>query len=169
MNKETLSKLKTRRWGRGRRTIQNRIVENRFGPVAPAFFYPLVQGFLSSKSEERIWGGDKGGTLLSILVIALSTFVENSGRHPGTVVLAKDLFELSWTFIVAENNEVRLAVLIALATCLLHVSEDYLMLVICGTEDVLRVLSRIATMDTDENCRVLAASIRHSLQSSIRL
>ena len=169
VTQDTVSQMKTRRWGRGRRTAQNNSVTNRFGPVAPAFFYPLLQGFLSSKSDEVIWGGESGGTLLSHLIIALSTFVENSGYHPGTAVLAKDLFELSWTFFVAENGEVRQAVLIALATCLSHLPEEYILRIVVGIEEVPRVLARTVALDTNENCRLLAATIQYGLQRSIML
>ena len=165
--KGTITRMKTRRWGRGRHNIQNKSVKNSFGPVASSFFYPLLQGFIESKSDEVIWGGDSGGTLLSHLIIALSSFVEYSGYHPGTAILAKDLFEISWSLFIAENGEVRQAVLIALATCLSHLPEEYVLRVVVGINEVPRVLAMTMTLDTNENCRLLAQSINDGLQRSI--
>ena len=163
----TISEIKTRRWGRGRHAVRDKRVTNRFGPVAPVFFYPLVHGFLSSKSNEVLWGGESGGTLLSHLLVTLSFFVEQSGFHPGTAILAKEMIDLSWPLFVAENSEVRQAVLIALATCLPHLPEDYILQVIIGQQSIPHVLAKAIAMDANENCRILASAIQDGLQRSI--
>ena len=103
---------KTRRWGRvlSQHEIQNSVV-NRFGPLSALFFYPLIKGFMDSKDNKDLWGGDHGGRLLSHMLFALSTFLDNAGHHPGVVVLATHLFELAWSFHGADNPQVRLATL----------------------------------------------------------
>ena len=106
-------------------------MSNKFGELAPFFFYPLIQGFIQSKQNMVLWGGENGGRLLSSLLVTLSTFVECSGTYPGTSVLSSDLFEISWSFHEAKNPEVRLAVLISVATCLPHLTADSFAKIIC--------------------------------------
>ena len=149
---------KTRRWGRGRRHQSEIRVVNKFGPVAPFFFYPLVQGFLESKTRDELWNGDNGAALISCLLITLSSFVDNSGAHPGTGILAKDLFELCWSFHNAENSEVRIAVLVALATCFCHLPMEALVQM-CYADEVPRFLENTKVEDSDERCRRLASQL----------
>ena len=158
VNVEKVSEsIKTRRWGRGRRS--NESVSNKFGDLAPLFFYPLIQGFTESNHNENLWGGKNGGRLLWCLLIAsLSTFVESSGNHPGTSVIASDLLDLSWSFYQAQNPEVRLAVLIAVATCLPYCSPDSLARLLC-TERLPNHLQSIAVSDPHIDCRQLASRI----------
>ncbi len=150
--------IKTRRWGRGRRIYQNETVSNKFGELAPLFFYPLIQGFTESKHEEKLWGGENGGRLLSCLLVTLSTFVESSGNHPGTSIIASDLLELSWSFYQAQNPEVRLAVLISVATCLPNCSPDSLARMLCN-ERLPSHLQSIKQTDPHQDCRQLASLI----------
>ena len=156
--KKVAESIKTRRWGRGRQIYQNKTVSNKFGELAPLFFYPLIQGFTESKHNRRLWGGENGGRLLSCLLVTLSTFVEGSGNHPGTSIIASDLLELSWSFYQAQNPEVRLAVLISVATCLPHCSPDSLGRVMCN-ERLPNHLQNIKQTDPHEGCRQLASLI----------
>ncbi len=158
---------KTRRWGRGRRrNNEMKTVRNRFGPLAPGFFYPLLKNFAASKAEDAIWGGDSGEILLSHLLVVLSTFVDSSGFNPGTPVLAQDLFELSWSFFIADNPEIRKSVLIAVATCLPHLSQDYIGQMITGNNQLPKVLSHAAELDSNSNVRTLASVILDGLRST---
>jgi len=165
---------KTRRWGRGRNTNNNlhttTTVTNKFGPLSPSFFYPLIQGFANTKNEERLWGGCNGGRLLSRLLITLSTIITNAATYPGrtTSVLAADLFELAWSFYSAENSEVRMAVLIAVATSIPLLSQEYvarMMLLDETTEHTSMVtsLQQMKLHDSDRECRQLASAILGSL------
>ena len=165
----TMKESNTRRWGRGRRIIENKTVKNMFGQLAPNFFYPLLKGFSDSKGNEVLWGDESGGMLLSNLLITLSVIVDNSGLHPGTAVLAQDLFELSWSFFVAENGEVRRAVLVALATCLPCLPSDYILRNVVGHEQFTAVLRNTATFDSNEHCRLLASSIVGGLSQLIAM
>ncbi len=155
---------KTRRWGRGRRRDNEvKTVTNRFGPLAPGFFYPLLKNFAASKENDAVWGGDSGGILLSHLLVVLSTFVDSSGFSPGTPVLAQDLFELSWSFFIADNAEIRKSVLIAVATCLPQLPQDYIGQMITGNNQLPKILSRTAELDPNSNVRVLASVILDGL------
>lgn len=157
---------KTRKWGR--LLVQSDTkgsVTNQFGPVSPLFFYPLVKGFVESKEDEVIWGGDHGGRFLSHLLFALATFVDNAGHHPGVVVLATHLFELAWSFHGADNPQVRLASLVAVATCLGHLREDYLIRIIFESEQLPMYLHHTKERDSNEKCRRLASSILSTLTS----
>ena len=157
---------KTRRWGR--LLVQSdtkKSVTNRFGPVSPLFFYPLVKGFVESKDDQVIWGGDHGGRFLSHLLFALSTFVDNAGHHPSAVVLGTHLFELAWSFHGADNPQVRLASLVAVATCLGHLREEYLIRIIFESEQLPMYLHHAKERDSNEHCRRLASSILSILSS----
>jgi len=165
---------KTRRWGRGRNINNNRhattTVTNKFGPLSPFFFYPLIQGFANTKNEEVLWGGCNGGRLLSRLLITLSTIVTNAGTYPGrtTAVLAADLFELAWSFYKAENSEVRMSVLIAIATSIPLLSQEYVVRMMLFDEttehtNMATSLQRIKLHDSDRECRQLASAILGSL------
>jgi len=158
---------KTRRWGKGRRSIANKSVKNSFGPVAAKFFYPLLKGFSDSKHNEILWGGESGGMLLSHLLIALSVLVDSSGLHPGTAILAQDLFEISWSFFAAENGEVRRAVLIAFATCLPCLPEDYILRNVISQKLITQALQQTAAFDSSAQCRLLASTIVNGLTRSI--
>lgn len=151
---------KTRRWGRNRHsTATSPTVTNRFGPLAPLFFYPLVQGFAATKTDLALWGGDNGGRLLSRLLITLSCFVYDAGSYPGTTeVLAADLFELAWSFYGAENPEVRLAVLVAVATAVPFLGRDHVL----PSECVVETLHATKVNDCDGECRRLASAILDS-------
>ena len=155
---------KTRRWGRGRRLYENRSVSNNFGEVSPLFFYPLIQGFTESKSDEVLWGGENGGRLLSCLLMTLASFVENAGNHPGTSILASDLLNIAWSFYEAHNPEVRLAVLTSVAICLPHLTPDALARMIC-TEQLPKYLQTMKLTDPHEDCRQLATLILGSFTS----
>mmetsp|Transcript_15249 Transcript_15249/g.28706 ORF Transcript_15249/g.28706 Transcript_15249/m.28706 type:complete len:1044 (+) Transcript_15249:75-3206(+) len=162
------SEMKTRRWGKGRRSGNKyRSVTNRFGPLSSLFFCPLVQGFLQSKEDEILWGGESGGMLLSHLIMTLAAFVEFSGNHPGTAVLAKDLLELSWSFFCAVNAEVRQAVLIAVSASLPYVPIDYVFSICIGEMQMLNKMQATANFDTSEKCRLLASALLNGLQNSL--
>lgn len=147
--------LKTRRWGSKSKRSKPRVVKNEFANLSPLFFYPLIQGFAESKHNEILWGGDNGGRLLSNLLITLSTFVENAANHPGTSTMAADLFEISWSFNQAKNPEVRLSVLVSLATSFPHLTPDYMMRIIC-IEHLPRHLQQIQHYDPNGDCRQIA-------------
>lgn len=123
-----------------------------------------MQGFAESKHNETIWGGENGGRLLSSLLITLSTFVENAANHPGTSTIAADLFDISWSFSQAENPEVRLSVLVCLATCCPHLTPDYVMRMVC-IEHLPMHLYQIQQHDPSGDCRQIAAIILGNLQT----
>eukprot|EP01083_Nonionella_stella_P205222 747538_1 len=154
---------KTRRWGKGRRrhalSLHNRTVRNRFGPMISTFFYPLIREFAISRENSSIWGGESGGTLLSKLLITLSIFVDNAGFHPSTCIVAKDLFELSWSFFIAENPEVRKSVLLSLASCIPHLHQNYIGQVLLGTERIPDVLAKAPDFDSNVDVRILASAL----------
>jgi len=159
-----VKELKTRRWGRSRHPDRNITVSNRFGELSSLYFYPLIRGFAESKTREALWGGENGGRLLSRLIITLSTFVENSGNHPGTPILASDLLELSLSFYEAENPELRVSALVSIATCLPSLSHDVLARFTYEEKLPLR-LSKTMRTDSNKDCRQLAKIILSSLSN----
>ncbi len=156
--------LKTRRWGTKSRSRKPAVVTNKFAELSPLFFYPLIQGFAESKHNKTLWGGENGGRLLSNLLITLSSFVENAANHPGASALAADLFEISWSFYQAQNPDVRLSVLVSLATCVPHLTPDYVMRIIC-IEHLPRHLQEIEQYDSSGDCRQIASLILGGLSS----
>lgn len=144
-----------------------RTVTNRFGPVASQFFYPMIQGFFQSRNNKVIWGNAHGGILLSRVLIALSTFVEHSGNHPGTPVLAVDLFEFAWPFLEADNAEVRQAVLVALAMSFDALPAEYTLSIAMSEKRCFEILAQIVSNDNDDKCRSMALSILKEMQSMI--
>ena len=157
-----LTENNTRRWRRGVQAIKS--VENKFGEVAPLFFYPLLQGFVESKLNQRLWGGENGGRLLSSLLVTLSTFVDCSGMHPGTSILSSDLFEITWSFHKAQNPEVRRAVLFSIATCIPYLNSDALVKIIYN-DRILHELLRIKDLDSNSECRQIASMILGTLSN----
>jgi len=164
---------KTRRWGRGRNrlslSLRNKTVRNRFGPMISTFFYPLIQEFAISRENSSIWGGESGGNLLSKLLITLSVFVDYAGFHPSTCIVAKDLFELSWSFFTAENPEVRKSVLLSLASCIPHLHQNYIGQVLLGNERIPDVLSKASNFDSNVDVRMLASALLGSFHELFAL
>jgi len=86
-------------------------------------------------------------------------------------VLAADLFELAWSFIEAENAEVRSAVLIAVATAVPYLAREYVARRLLfgseggggGGDSVVGALYRLKLHDSDRGCRELASAILGSL------
>ena len=148
--------LKTRRWGHKQHSKAS--VTNKFGELSPLFFYPLIQGFLRSKSDKILWGGENGGRLLSSLLITLSTCVDCVGIHPGKTILSSDLFDLAWSFRQAQNPEVRHAVLVSVAICLPQLNPIALTKIL-STEQLPEDLKRIKEYDSNSECRQLASLI----------
>uniref|UniRef100_A0A7S4R3E9 Telomere length regulation protein conserved domain-containing protein n=1 Tax=Ditylum brightwellii TaxID=49249 RepID=A0A7S4R3E9_9STRA len=164
---------KTRRWGHGRnrsaRAQQQRTVTNRFGPIAPLFFYPLLEGFMKSKDNVSIWGGANGSRLMSSFLVTLSTLAQSAGNHPGTNVLAADLFDLAWSFRDAEIAEVRVSVLVAFATSIAFLPLDFLLQKLYGADgdSFPGYLKKTAIGDSDRNCRELATAITKNVSTSL--
>jgi hypothetical protein len=162
-NEIFIENVKTRRWGRLNRNYEQKTVPNKFGELSPLFFYPLIQGFMESKHDTILWGGENGGRFLSELLITLSTIVECAGSYPSTSILSSDLFEVSWSFHEAQNPEVRRAVLVSVASCLPHLTPDSLAKALCDEQFPLE-LQRIKQYDSNSDCRQLASIIHEGFR-----
>lgn len=150
---------RTRRWGSGSRQTKPMTVVNKFGPVAPSWFYGMLSGFMKHKQKTTLWGGSSGARLLASFLIALATIVECSGLTPGTEILARDLCEFAWSFRTVDVPEVRTALLIAIANGLAVLRDDALMGVLYSLDDLPEFLRGVALEDSDETCRVIATTI----------
>jgi hypothetical protein len=164
----TKIEAQTRRKRSARQTNPS-TVSNRFGPVAPSWFYSLVGNFMQRRDHAHLWAGSTGSRFLANLFLALATIVESSGSSPGTHVLAKDLFELVWTFRTVEVAEIRLSVLCACATSIALMPEEMVLsMLLDGSGDGLaQVLGSMAKDDPDKNCRNLASSLKHSVANIV--
>jgi hypothetical protein len=149
---------RTRRWGGARRQSKPVTVVNKFGPIAPGWFYALISGFMRHKDDTALWGGANGAHLLANFLIALAAIVECSGLVPGTEIIARDLCEFAWSFRSVDIPEVRAAVLIAIANSLAVLRDDALMSVLYSLSDLPEYLRGVA-LDSDETCRTIAATI----------
>jgi hypothetical protein len=129
----------------------------------------MIDGFMKSKDNEVLWGGEHGGILLSRVLLTLSSFVEYSGTHPSTGILATDLFEFTWPLLQAENPEVRVSVLVTIASCFPQMPEEYIIRTVMSERRCLEILTRTATYDCDEKCRTIASSILNSVKSMITM
>jgi hypothetical protein len=161
---------RTQRWGKGRRRNEECIISNRFGQVAPVWFYTLIGSFIERKEDPTLWGGPIGSTLLARMFITLASFVEASGNCPGTDVLAKDLFELVWSFRDAEVAEVRMSVLCAVAVSVKLLREEVLigMLLSGSAQELPNILQQIGLGDADVSCRHLAQMITRHVAIAIQ-
>ena len=148
---------KTRKWKHSKTHIKTAI--NRFGELSALFFYPLVQGLVNSRDNESLWKGHNGDRLVSHILLALSTFVHNSGYHPSTNALAEDMFELSWSFHDARNSDIRGAVLLSLLVSIPFLKAEYISHVVFDKENVPRFLHLTRTTDPNKGCRHLATKL----------
>lgn len=150
---------RTRRWGKGGRQTTPPTVVNKFGPIAPAWFYSLVSGFMKHKDDTALWGGANGARVLASFLMALATIVECSGLTPGTEILARDLCELAWSFRTVHVPEVRTTLLIAIASSLAVLRDEALMGVLYSLYDLPEFLRGVAMEDSNETCRMIASTI----------
>lgn len=168
VHKNEIVESRTRRWrSLSRETVT---VANRFGQVAPVWFYELVGGFVRSRDDPKLWGSANGARLLSAFMMALATIVECSGMSMGTEILAKDLIQFCWTFRVAEAAEIRRSVLFAIANSLVILKDDMLLDVLHGRsgENISDFLQRSALEDSDKTCRSLAITLSKGIGEALR-
>ena len=166
---------KIRRWGSPRGSTLS--VENMFAPlVAPLFFYPLVKVFVISKSESSIWSRGDGARLMAKVILTLSCFVQSAGVLSAPI-LARDLLSLVWEFSDAESPVVRQAVLVAIATCQMVLSQpDILHYIVMQLPGLPAFLTSFANLppdqnkgrDEDDSCRKLAVFVLTHIQTSIQ-
>jgi len=125
---------------------------------------------MERKEDQILWQGSIGSSLLARIFVTLASFVEASGNCPGTDVLAKDLFQLVWSFRNADVAEVRISVLCAVAASFKVIREDLLLeMLFSGTiQDLPQTLQTIAFDDSDESCRSLAKMIAGHVATAIQ-
>jgi len=82
--------------------------------------------------------------------------------------MATDLFELVWAFHAADSSDIRRAVLVAMCTCILHLSQEYIVRTFIEL-DLTRFLIKTRTDDTDDDCRRLATAILNSTADGFSL
>lgn len=163
-NQVELLEQKTRRWGKGRQTSKQPSEANRFGQIAPMWFYQLVSAWIQTRDNVSIWGGGNGSKFFANYLVALAKIVECSGNHPGTSVLALDLFQLAMPFRHADSSEIRMAVLVTIATCCPFLPAEAFS-TSCDGEDFSTYLARAALRDTDASCRQIAGIIGKNITS----
>lgn len=166
-HKLDLVESRTRRWRSVRN--DNMTIANRFGQVSPIWFYALINGFMKSREDPKLWGGANGARLLSTFLLTLATIVECAGLSIGAEDLSKDLIEFSWSFRSAEVAEIRSSVLLAIASSLALLSNDVLLGVLYGgtVEDIPDFVRRTALDDSDMTCRRLAVSLSRGIQEGL--
>lgn len=157
---------KTRRWGKGRHRPQQKTATNRFGQLAPMWFFPLISGWIRTKDDSSIWGGANGAKFFASFLIALSKILESAGNHPCAIFLASDLFELAWPFRNADSREIRMAVLVTIATCCPFLPVEFFA---SRNEDenLATFLRAVALRDSDSSCRQIAAIVAKSIASNV--
>ena len=166
-----ITKLESQtRWKRSKHNERPspKAVSNRFTEVAPLWFYSLVGKFMERRSDTNLWAGFTGSQLLAHLFFTLATIVDSSGSFsPGTRVLARDLFELVWSFRTAEVAEIRSAVLVAVASSISLLPEDAIVALLLSNGsggNLSQAMVDMAQNDPDKTCRSLATSISNSLR-----
>jgi len=82
--------------------------------------------------------------------------------------MAKDLYELAWTFRDAEIPDVRMAVLHSIATVSGLLGEQETLALVLGESQQSGVvqLRRIVETDSDQECRMMALSLIKSLSET---
>jgi hypothetical protein len=118
---------------------------------------------MQHKDNETIWTGSTGSHFLASLFRTLAAIVEFSGIHCSQV-LAKDLLQLVWPFRTADVAEIRLSVLVSVATSVAMLPEDRILTLLLSDGDSLpQIMSDISASDPDRNCRSLALTISQSI------
>ena len=135
---------------------------NDFVSVGPLWFYPVLEAFKANKEDQAIWSGTSGSIFLSGLFLTLANFAENSGTEAG--VLAKDLFLLSWSFVDADEANVRSAVLVAISSCLTSLPREIAEHLLTNAGVQLQI-QRMATNEKDTTCRQLATGLTNLLEN----
>ncbi|KAG7349820.1 telomere length regulation protein [Nitzschia inconspicua] len=144
------------------------IIKNRFTPVAPMWFYSMIAGFLKHKEHESMWSGSTGSIFLAYFFRCLSSTVEFSGPQVAPV-LANDLFELVWDFRTADVAEIRLSVLISVATSISMLSAERMYTLLLEEDSSLpRTITSMAGNDPDKSCRELSRTISESIYEVMR-
>jgi len=176
----TATTTKTRRWGRKKHYNHHPqpTFQNKFQIHAPLYFYTLLGGFVRTKDDDAsIW--DEHGLLLSKFLYTLGMFVQSCGAPDVANAammgpMAYDLYQLAWSFRLAESANIRQAVLFAVCTAMQYLSLEQLLLLLevtsmgANTNDnddcnVVRYLNDCASQDPDECCRELAREVCSSL------
>ena len=185
---ETLER--TRRWGRGRwdsnKTIEKQNVDaksNRFGPVAPHWFYALLGNFVQRREDATLWEGTLGAQFLSHLLLTMSLILDLAGplvlNSTMTVTtMAHDLASLVWGFCSsAELPELRSAALQAVASsihCMQRSSPSSASRILAfmqqqqQQENVLTTLQAMASHDPDPQCRTLAVVVASQIHDTFQ-
>ena len=124
---------------------------------------------MQRKDNSALWGGAVGARLLANLFVTLATIVECSGVAPGTDVLAKDLFELVWSFRTVDVAEVRMGVLVAVAASLSCLSEEVVLTMMFdgSLSSLPEGLKQMAQLDPDQGCRRLATSMAKGISGIV--
>eukprot|EP00980_Cylindrotheca_fusiformis_P028145 scaffold22583_cov106-Cylindrotheca_fusiformis.AAC.16 len=145
------------------------LVENRFSAVAPIWFYLLVAKFAEHKEKEALWRGSTGSQLLANLFRTLATIVEFAGVQ-SSQILGKDLFDLVWSFRTADVAEVRLSVLVSVATVFSMVPADRFVVLLIqqqhqhgDIDGMIQSMTSMSRSDPDKGCRTLALTLSRSL------
>ena len=143
------------------------LLTNRFTAVAPLWFYSLLSNFIQQKDNETLWSGSSGTIFLANLFRTLAAFVEFSGIQ-SSQVLAKDLLDLVWSFRTADVAEVRLAVLVSVATSVAMLSEERILTLLVDDGNSLpQTMKQISASDPDSTCRNLACAISRSIVEAL--
>ena len=155
-------KVTTRRWGKKR---PQSTFQNKFTLLAPLYFYTLLNGFVRTKEDPSIW--DEHGLLVSKFLYTLGMFAQSCGpgAHATIGPMAYDLYQLAWSFRLADHANIRQAVLFALCTAMQFLSLEHLLEVMGGNDDVVQFLAHCASSDPDECCRELARGVGSSLNA----
>ncbi|KAL3909634.1 MAG: hypothetical protein SGILL_008011 [Bacillariaceae sp.] len=148
---------------RKRTRPSQKIVKNKFAPVAPMWFYSMVSGFLKHRDNETIWSGSTGSIFLAHFFRCLATIVEFSGVQ-ASQVLAGDLLDLVWDFRTADVPEIRLSVLVSVATSIAMLPEEQILQKLMREDAFLpKAISDISGSDPDKLCRSLSKTIAQSI------
>ena len=123
----------------------------------------MIAGFLKHKENEAIWSGSTGSIFLAHFFRCLATIVELSGFQ-ASQVLAGDLLDLVWDFRTADIPEVRLSVLISVATSIAMLPEERILAALSREGFSLpKAISEISGNDPDKQCRDLSKTIATSM------
>ena len=137
--------------------------------VGALWFYEILRHFLRSRDDASLWGNELGSRHLTHLLRTMGNLISCCQFVPGVDMMARNMVQVSLSFLDADDDEVRESALLCLVPSVesLH-TQDVLALMSDESIGGLRSqLISISQADGSQTCRHMAARISNAIVSSL--